>query len=139
MTDANDRQSEIIATIAFFLMIGGVLVPLLIALLVFLVPGINLSENSARIVGVLAVGFAFLSEVLALVLGIFCWRHLFAKVAMTGAATLLVLAALVCALFICTEVRTTGARPQMAPTETDTGSRVPHTTTTPVTPQHKTP
>ena len=55
MTDANDRQSEIIAKIAFFLMIGGWLVQPIIALLVFLLPGSNLSD----IVGLLLAGSLF--------------------------------------------------------------------------------
>ena len=88
MTDANDSQREFIAKTAFLLMVGGVLVPLIIALL----PGISL----------LVVGFAFLSEVLALVLGIVCRRELLGKVAMFGAGTLLALAVLVCPLFVTT-------------------------------------
>lgn len=94
MTDANNSQSEIIAKIAFFLLIGGVLVPLIITLLVFLLPWINLSKTSAENVALLAVGFGFLLEVLALVLGIFCRQHLFGKVAMVGASTLIVLSVL---------------------------------------------
>ena len=71
-------------------MIGGWLVQPIIALLVFLLPGSNLSD----IVGLLLGGFAFLSEVLALVLGIVSRQHRFGMVAMTGASTFLVLAAL---------------------------------------------
>lgn len=113
MTDANDRQSEIIAKIAFFLMIGGWLVQLIIGVLVILLPETNLPENNlSEVVGLLLVGFALLSEVLALVLGIVCRQHRFGMVAMTGASMFLVLAAL---LMLWTAA-ISRSRPQMAPT-----------------------
>ena len=108
MTDANDRQTEIIAKIAFFLMIGGWLVQLIIGVLVVLLPENNLPD----IVGLLLVGFAFLSEVLALVLGIVCRQHRFGMIAMTGACTFLVLAAL---LMLWTAA-ISRSQPQTAPT-----------------------
>ncbi len=129
MTDANDRQSEVIAKIAFFLMIGGWLVQLIISVLVILLP----ENHPSEIVLLLLVGFALLSEVLALVLGIVCRQHRLGMIAMTGACTFLVLAAL---LMLWTAA-ISRSQPQMAPT--DTVGRVPHATTSPPTPQHKTP
>ena len=130
MTNANERQSGIIAKIAFFLMIGGWLMPLIIAQLVALLPASYLPE----IVGLVLVGFAFLSEVLALVLGIVCRQHRFGMVAAIGASTFLAVAML---LVLWTAGSMPNPRPQMAPT--DTVGRVPHATTSPPTPQHKTP
>lgn len=124
MTDDNDTQSEIIAKSAFLLMIGGVVVPLIIALLVFLVPGIHLPEATVRIVGFLAVGFAFLSEVLALVLGILCRQQLLGKAAMAGAGTVIVLAVL-----IFTIGYSRSSTPHMP--QTDTESQAPVSATMP--------
>ena len=112
MTDANDRQSEVIAKIAFFLMIGGWLVQLIISVLVILLPDSNSGSNLSEIVGLLLVGFALLSEVLALVLGIVCRQHRLGMIAMTGACTFLVLAAL---LMLWTAA-ISRSQPQMAPT-----------------------
>lgn len=90
MAGATDKQSEIIAKSAFVLMIGGWLVQLIISVLVILLP----VNHPSEIVLLLLVGFAHLSEVLALVLGIVCRQHRFGRIAMTGACTYLVLAAL---------------------------------------------
>jgi uncharacterized membrane protein YqjE len=108
MTDANDRQSEVIAKIAFFLMIGGWLVQLIISVLVILLP----ENHPSEIVLLLLVGFALLSEVLALVLGVVCRQHRFGMIAMTGACTFLVLAVL---LMLWTAA-ISRSQPQMAPT-----------------------
>jgi hypothetical protein len=125
MTDTSDSQTEIIAKSAFLLMIGGVVVPLTIALLVFLVPGINLPEITVKLVCLLAVGLAFLSEVLALVLGIFSRQEPFAKAAMAGAGTLIVLAVLVPGFFTIGYSRS--STPHMTQIDTESAAPVPAT------------
>jgi hypothetical protein len=131
MSEANDRQSEFIAKSAFLLMIGGVLVPLILALLVFLLPGANVNGTTAINVGLPVAGFAFLLEILALVLGIVCRQHLFGKVAMMGAGTVIILDVLVPALFLGLVSRTYSAsQPTVTPSAVSDIETTPRTTTT---------
>ena len=93
MTNAKDSQRGRIAKWAFLLMLGGVLVPLVIGFVPLLLPGVNLSPATGRIVGRIALGLGFVTEVVALILGVAGNRHRLGKLAVAGASSALVVAA----------------------------------------------
>jgi hypothetical protein len=105
MSDDNANQRDFIAKSAFILMLAGVLAPLIVAAAAFLMPGLKLSPANWQTILTLVVGFSFLSEVLALVLGIVSRQQLLGKAAICGSSTLLVLAVLAVAFLIPVSVR----------------------------------
>jgi quinol-cytochrome oxidoreductase complex cytochrome b subunit len=100
MSDTHEQQRESLAKIALLLALGGLLVPLLLAMLAFVLPGIHLSDAQANMFLMVAVGFGLIAEVFAVVLGIAAWQHLFGKVAVGCASTVLLLAAGFAATFV---------------------------------------
>jgi hypothetical protein len=102
MNESNHRERLFVARCSLVLFIGGLLVPFIIAVMVFAVSGRHLSEDAKNIAGVLAVGFGSIAEILALICGIIGRRHLSGKIGMIGAIVVLVIApalAIVLALY----------------------------------------
>jgi hypothetical protein len=91
MTDNQEHHRESIAKIALLLALGGVLVPLLLSMLTVVVPGIHLTDDQAHMFLYSSVGFGLIAETFAVVLGIAGWTHLYGKVAVGCAATVLLL------------------------------------------------
>jgi quinol-cytochrome oxidoreductase complex cytochrome b subunit len=89
MTDTHEQQRDSISKVALVLAIGGVLVPLALAILTFVVPGIHISDAQSRTFLIVAVGFGLIAEVFAVVLGVAGWEHLFGKVAVACAGMVL--------------------------------------------------
>jgi hypothetical protein len=95
MNDTVSRDRLIIARLALVLFIIGLLVPLLIAAL-----NVALSRQggaAAETAGLRAIGFGFVCEILALVLGIIGRRHVSWKVGMMGGGVTLGLAVVIMA------------------------------------------
>jgi hypothetical protein len=93
MTDTHEQQSDSIARIALLLAIGGLLVPLVLAMLAFVMSGIHLSDDQTHLFLYVSVGFGMIAEIFAVVLGIAGWEHLYGKVAVGCAITVLLLMA----------------------------------------------
>jgi O-antigen/teichoic acid export membrane protein len=88
MNGSNDNERLFIAKWALVLFILGLLAPLLIAALIVALAGPRAEDTAAP----LAVGFGFVCEVLAFVLGIVGRRHASGKIGMLGGVVVLVLA-----------------------------------------------
>jgi hypothetical protein len=93
MTGTHEQQRDSVAKIAFLLAIGGLLVPLVLAIFAFVMPGIHLSDAQNYMFLMVAIGFGLIAEVFAVILGIAGWEHLFGKVAVGCASTVLLLTA----------------------------------------------
>jgi hypothetical protein len=89
-----DNQRLFIAKWAFLLALGGVLVPLLIAMLTLVSYGQRLAPETVQIIALLAIGFGCAAEILALVLGVVAWQQLLGKIAAVASGVLIALAGL---------------------------------------------
>lgn len=89
MTDAREQQGDSLSKVALVLAIGGLLVPLVVAMLAFVMPGIHVADSQGRTLLIVAVGVGLIAEVFAVVLGVAGWDHLFGKVAVACAGMVL--------------------------------------------------
>ncbi len=89
---ANSSSSErlFLGKVALVLFVAGLLVPFLIVTAV-LVSSRDAMFFRGALAGQLALGFGFIAEVLALVLGFFARRRISGQVGMVGAITVFVL------------------------------------------------
>ncbi len=81
MTEPQEQQRDFISKVALLLAIGGLIVPLAVATLAYVMPGVHVSDAQSRTLLIVAVGIGLIAEVFAVVLGIAGWNHLFGKVA----------------------------------------------------------
>jgi hypothetical protein len=93
MNDNQEHHRESIAKIALLLALGGVMVPLLLSMLSVVLPGVHLTNDQAHLFLYASVGFGLIAEIFAVVLGVAGWTHLYGKVAVGCAATVLLLVA----------------------------------------------
>jgi O-antigen/teichoic acid export membrane protein len=99
MNESHNAERLFIAACALVLFLAGLLVPLVVAEVIVACSGPNASLTGLTASVVLAVAFGFIAEVLALILGILGRQHLSGKIAVIGAVTGLVLAAVLAVLW----------------------------------------
>ena len=114
MNESNDNDRLFIAKCALILFIMGLLGPFLIAMFIVALSPIwtgMAGPRAAETAAPLAVGFGFLCEVLALVLGIVGRRHASGKIGIFGGLIVLIMAfVMALALVALSAVRYSGAK-----------------------------
>ncbi len=90
MANSSGSERLFLGKIALILFVAGLLMPFLIAT-VILVSSRDAIFFRGGFAGQLAVGFGFIAEVLALVVGFFARRRISGQIGMVGAITVFVL------------------------------------------------
>jgi hypothetical protein len=90
MNNEHDTERLFVGRCALMLFIGGLLIPLILAILVFALAGANVPSGAKDFAYGLCFGFGLVAEVLALILGTIGRRHLSGKTAQVGVIVLLV-------------------------------------------------
>ena len=90
MDDHHDTERLFVGRCALILFIGGLLVPIILAVLVLTTGGADLSSGARDTAYGLSFGVGLVAELLALILGTIGRRHLSGKTAQVGVIVLLV-------------------------------------------------